>query len=276
MDCKTFQELISSAVDLELTEGDMAAFKEHGHLCSRCRHEYEAEAATKSVVRSHAYHVRTPDDVSRRIVERLDSASASSRSDWLTEFFRKPLIKPAVGFALAFVSVLVLLEGPSSDSRFTQASLISNDVILQSLANHRAVLDGHIKPDVPGEPAQLQNLFACITDYSVHMPRMKNCTLLGGVQNEFAGTKLAHLVYQNKNNIVYVYQTCLATVMKGEKLCLSPEAKDSLEHTGWFTESEPDGRTIILWVKGRTLCAAVAQMSKDELMACLVSGDERW
>ncbi len=269
MDCRTFQELISPAVDLQLTDGEMTAFKEHSRQCSSCRYEYEAETATRSFVRARARRVRTPDHVVRRVTEQLRHADPASRSEWLLEFFQKPYVKPAVGFALAFASVLILLKGSTSESPFTQASLASNNVILQSLTNHKAVLDGHIKPQASGEPGQLQSLFAGITDYNVHMPEMKGCELLGGVQNEFAGTKLAHLVYQHNNEIVYVYQTCLATVMKGEKLCLSAEAKDSLGSSGWFTESEPDGRTIILWVRGRTLCAAVAQMSKEELMACL-------
>jgi len=274
VDCKTFQELISSAVDLQLTDGEMTAFREHGHLCTPCRYEYEAEAATKSVVRLRAGRIRTPDHIARQITSQLGHGRSEPRSQWLLEFLQKPFAKPAIGFALAFASILVLLKGSTSDLPFTQATLV-NDVVLQSLTNHQAVLDGQIKPQViSGEPAQLESLFSGITDYAVHLPKMKDCKLLGGVQNEFAGTKLAHLVYQHDNEIVYLYQTCFATVMKGEKLCLSAEAKDDLVRTGWFSESEPDGRTIILWRKGRTLCAAVARMSKNDLMSCLTSGEE--
>ena len=61
--------------------------------------------------------------------------------------------------------------------------------------------------------------------------------------------------------------------MKGEKLSLPSAAKEELERTGWFTESEPDGRSIVLWEKGRTLCAAVARMNKEELISCLASDD---
>lgn len=276
MDCKTFQELISAAVDFQLTESEMLAFREHGRLCPPCRYEYEAEGATKAVVKLRAQRVRTPDNLVRQIAERCAADSALARTQWFPDFLRRPFIKPGIGFALAFVSVLLLLKGPASDSPFSQASLVSNDVILQSLTNHRAVVEGQIKPQVSGEPAAMERFFSDITDYNVHMPLMKDCRLLGGVQNEFAGTKLAHLVYQRDNKIVYMYQTCLATVMKGDKLCLSKEAKESLERTGRFTESEPDGRTVVLWVKGRTLCAAVADMSEEQLLACIGSGDERW
>jgi anti-sigma factor RsiW len=211
------------------------------------------------------------------VIGHIGGAGFFGGSWWLFEFFRKPYVKPAFGFALAFVAVVLFLRSPRPDSSISQASLVPNDVILQSLLNHRAVLEGKIKPQVvSSEPAQLESLFAQITDYSVHLPHMKNCRLVGGVQNEYDGTKLAHLVYQRDTDIVYVYQTCLATVLKGEKLRIPFQAKEALEHTGWFTESEPDGRTVVLWEKGRTLCIAVSRMSRDDLMACLASDQDRW
>lgn len=277
MDCRSFQELISAAVDHQLTESESAAFAEHGRGCRPCRFEYEAEAATKSVVRLRARRERTPDDVARRVIGQIGRTGFYGGSWRFLEFFRKPYVKPAFGFALAFVAVILFLKSPSTNSPISQASLVPNDVILQSLLNHRAVLEGKIKPQVvSSEPAQLESLFAQITDYSVHLPHMKNCRLVGGVQNEYDGTKLAHLVYQRDTDIVYVYQTCLATVLKGEKLRIPYQAKEALEHTGWFTESEPDGRTVVLWEKGRTLCIAVSRMSRDDLMACLTSDQDRW
>lgn len=277
MDCKSFQELISAAVDRQLTESESAAFAEHGRLCGPCRYEYVAEAATKSVVRLRARRERTPDHVVERVIARIGGGGLYWSPQWLSEFFRRPYAKPAVGFAVALIAVILFLNGPRAGSPISQASLVPNDVILQSLLNHRAVLDGRIKPQlISSEPAQLESLFSQITDYSVHLPHMKNCRLVGGVQNEYDGTKLAHLVYQRDTDIVYVYQTCLATVLKGEKLRIPYQAKEALEHTGWFTESEPDGRTVVLWEKGRTLCVAVSRMSKDDLMACLTSDQDRW
>ena len=274
MDCKQFRELISAAVDLQLTGGEMAAFGEHKRVCSPCRYEFEAEAATKSIVGLRVRYVPTPEHVTRQIISSLQSDRSASTLQWLLELLKKPLVKPAIVFCLAFASVLILLRDSTSDIPLSQASLASNDIILQSLKNHGAILSGEIKPQVmSSEPAQMESLFAGITDYAVHMPRMKDCKLVGGVQNEYAGTKLAHLVYQRNGEIVYVYQTCLATVMKGEKLCLSDAAKDGLVQTGWFTESEPDGRAVVLWIRGRTLCAAVARMNKEDLVTCLTSDD---
>jgi hypothetical protein len=275
VNCKEFQELISAAVDLQLTDGELAAFKDHSAKCSPCRFEFEAETATKLVVQSRARRVRTPPHIALQIVEQLRRERFGERTSWLTEFLGRPLVKPAFGFALAFVAVLLLLRGSTNNGPVTQAGFGSNDVVLQSLMNYCAVVDGEIKPQLASsEPAKLANFFAGITDYSVHLPKMRDCRLVGGVQNEFAGTKLAHIMYQHDNDIVYIYQACWSTVMKGEKLCLSDEAKDELIRTGWFSATQPDGRTVVLWKKGRALCAAVARMNKEDLIACLTSGEQ--
>lgn len=277
MDCKSFLELISAAVDNRLAGDELAAFHEHGKGCSRCLYEYRMEAATKALILQRVRRAQAPGRLNQEILKGIKRQKAASRPDWLLQLVHRPFVKPAIGFALAFATVLVLLKGSTSDSSLNQASLVSNDVVTQSLANYRAVLDGRIRPQlISGETAQMESLFADITDYAVHVPKMKDCTLFGAVRNEFAGTHLAHLLYRHDREIVYMYQTCLETVLKGDKLRLSDEAKDCLTRTGWFSETEPDGQTVVLYTKGRTLCAAVAHMSKSDLLACLVSEQDRW
>jgi hypothetical protein len=277
VNCKEFQELISAAVDLQLTDGELAAFKDHSVRCSLCRFEYEAEAATKLLVSLRAKRVRTPSSVALQITEQIARGELVGHTSWIAEFFSKPLVKPAIGFALAFVTVLLFLRDSTHVGSSTQAAFGSNDVILRSLMNHRAVLDGEIKPQLASsEPAQLASFFSGITDYAVHLPSMKDCRLIGGVQNEFAGTKLAHIMYQHDNEVVCIYQMCWATVRKGEKLHLPDDVKEELVRSGWFSATQPDGRSIVLWTKGRTLCAAVARMSKEDLFACVTSGERGW
>lgn len=277
MNCKEFQELISAAVDLQLTDGEQAAFENHSIRCSLCRFEYEAEAATKLLIRSRAKRVRTPSVVALHISEQIRSEASVGRPSWVAVLLSRPLVKPAIGFAFAFITVLLLLQDSTHVGSSTQAAFGSNDVILQSLMNHRAVLDGEIKPQLASsEPAQLASFFSGITDYSVQLPNMKDCILIGGVQNEFAGTKLAHIVYQHGYEVVYIYQTCWATVRKGEKLHLPDDVKEELVRSGWFSATQPDGRSIVLWTRGKTLCAAVARMSKEDLFACVTSGERPW
>ncbi len=269
MNCREFQDLVSAAVDLQLTGPEQEAFTAHSLVCSSCRKEYEFEAATKRFIISRLRRVETPPGLALRISELVDGDRPEAGTSWVTTQLRKPLVKPALGFAFAFALVLFLLRGTPGDRSGTQPALVENDVIVQSLRNHRAVLEGEIKPQVTSSEPELASLFSGITDYSVHLPKMKNCRLIGGVQNEFAGTKIAQVVYKRDTDIVYIYQTCWATVRKGEKLTLPEEVKAELSRTGHFVRSEPDGRSVVLWVKGRTLCAAVSQMPQQDLVSCL-------
>jgi hypothetical protein len=49
------------------------------------------------------------------------------------------------------------------------------------------------------------------------------------------------------------------------------EVMQSLRKTGWYTETMEDGQTMALWVRGATLCAAVAKANPEELIACLTA-----
>lgn len=188
MNCREFQELVSAAVDLRLTDIEQESFKQHSIQCSLCRKEYEADAATKQFVTGRLHRVQAPRELSFRVSELVKSDHSSGETSWVKGVIRRPLVKPAIGFAFAFIAVLFLLRGSTGTNSSTQAALVANDVIFQSLRNHRALMEGEIKPQLTSsEPSQLASLFSGITDYSVHMPKMKNCQLIGGVQNEFRG-----------------------------------------------------------------------------------------
>jgi predicted nucleic acid-binding Zn ribbon protein len=138
------------------------------------------------------------------------------------------------------------------------------------VTNYQAVVAGLIKPQLASsDPEMVRGLFAGIRDFQVIFPRMKECTLVGGVMNEFSGIQLAHVLYSHDTEVVYMYQTCWQTVMAGDKLNLPEAAKEELARTGWYSEELSDGNSIVLWKKGRTLCSAVARMSKNDLLACL-------
>jgi anti-sigma factor RsiW len=275
VNCKEFQELISSAVDDRMTVEELAAFREHSNTCSPCRFDFEAEVTTKAVIRQHAQRVRVPAATAGHIARLLAQEQRQPVPAWIYRLTASSAFKPALGFALGFVIILILLRPNTTTSPVLQAGFASNDVIGQSLVNYSAVADGSIQPQIASnEPRELEPLFSGITDYSVHMPRLKDCELIGGMQNEFAGVKLAHVVYRHNNEMVYLYQACWSTVEKGDKLRLSDEARDSLLQTGWFTAAQPDGRTVVLWKKGRTLCAAVSRMSRPALIECLLSGED--
>lgn len=278
MDCKEFLENVSAAVDGCLRQEAKDAFAEHAGKCPSCRYEYAMEYVTKSIVRTRARVVSTPDTLLHRItveLEHVEEPSSSTAFTWWKDLLRKPALRPAIAFGVAFIAIILFVSPPlQEDSRITTGSLAANDVILQSFANYLAVKQGDMQPQLESnQPEHLQTFFTGKTTFPVLVPKIKDCRLVGGVLKDFAGMNFAHVLYKRNDSIVYVYETCWQTVQEGKKLNLPQAAKEELQRTGWFSESRPDGHTVVLWIKGRTLCAAVARMNKDDLMASLTAGE---
>ncbi len=60
MDCKESLSLMSAAVDGELHEPKLSEFLEHIRVCEACRAEFEAEKATKAILKSRLKRVKAP------------------------------------------------------------------------------------------------------------------------------------------------------------------------------------------------------------------------
>jgi len=275
VNCKDFQEHITDAVDAYLTAAEMKQFLDHANLCPPCRGEYEAEASTKRFVTMHARMVDAPASVKRAILDRLDEESvappAAALPSRLSRFLNSLRIRPSLVFALGLLVLLIIvaqiLQPPA---RIAIAG--SNNVLLQSMENYRAVLAGTITPQVASsDPASVKKLFEGATTFPVHVPRLRHCTLVGGTLNAYEGTPLAHVVYRRGETLIYVYQTCWNTVQQGKRLMLPGPVMNSLHKTGWYTETLEDGQPMALWVRGATLCAAVAMAKPEELIACVTA-----
>ncbi len=278
MNCKEFQDHVTDAVDNRLSDETQALFVAHAGKCPRCRNDYEVEAMTKSVVRSRTTMVRTPAAVMERISNLLNQENTRTRSpfaDWVRSIQESVFFKPAVAFAVACIAIIILLNPGESPSPIQQASIISPNIIQQSFANYLAVVNGTITPQmVDDQPDHLRGFFDGKTTFPVLVPKMKSCNLVGGVLNEYAGVKLAHVVYKHDAEIVYVYQACWKEVQKGERISLPEEAIQELRRSGWFSTTRDDGYSMLLWTDGRTLCSAVARMPQAELIACVKGGED--
>jgi len=275
VNCKDFQESITDAVDTYLSEAKMKQFLDHANACPPCRSEYEAEASTKRFVTMRARMVDTPPSVKRAILDRLEQESVApprpASPSWFPRGIHALRVRPTLAIALGMLALLIIvsqiLQPPAR-----VAIAAGNNVLLQSMENYRAVLAGNITPQVASsEPASVRKLFEGMTEFPVHVPKLRHCTLIGGVLNAYEGTPLAHVVYRRGETLIYLYQTCWKTVQEGKSLMVPDPVKESLHKTGWYTESLGDGQTVALWVRGGTLCAAIAQAEPDELIACVTA-----
>jgi anti-sigma factor RsiW len=278
VNCKEFQEHVTEAVDRQLPGDRMQAFLSHAGACPSCRDAFEVEKLTKTVVCSRLKVISTPPRVVASISARLREEQASpagSIRTWWQRLGTSIFFRPAIAFAVGVIAILFIVRN-STDHTLTQASLTPalGNVIEQSMTNYLAVVRGTILPQiVVHEPEQMLDFFRGKTEFPVLVPRMKECELVGGVANEYAGVRLAHVVYRHDREVVYIYQACWEEVQKGERIHLPPDVRNQLKATGWYSSSQADGYSVVLWTKGRTLCSAVAHMPKEQLLACLTDGE---
>jgi hypothetical protein len=116
--------------------------------------------------------------------------------------------------------------------------------------------------------------FSGKTDFPVLVPELhSHCTLLGGVLEEYPGGAIAEVLYVNGYSKMYLWQTGWDAVESGDGPTLTPEVKAELLKTNLYSQTDANGRTLLLWRKGSTLACAVADMSKAYMMFCLSSGD---
>jgi hypothetical protein len=250
----------------------MQAFLAHANACPPCRSEYDAEASTKRLIVMRAPMVETPASVQRAILERIASESAVPPAPSRVPGFLTSLrIRPSLAYAFGLVALIIIIaQFVQPPARVAIAG--GNNVLLQSMENYKAVMAGSITPQVASsDPSAVLKLFEGATTFPVHVPRLRNCTLVGGVLNDHHGIPLAHVVYRQGETLVYMYQACWNTVQEGTNLMVPEGVMESLRKTGWYTETLAGGQTVALWVRGQTLCAAVADVGRDELVACVTS-----
>lgn len=267
MNCTEFDEQISPAVDERLRGEEAVAFRDHASICPACRRSYEAELFTRNFIRQRLRMVRTPGSVAASIVDRL----AAERTAGIPVLFQRwsPSVYRSVVAIAAVVAAVYLISSPglSDDPGFPA---MREDVFAQSIVTFAGVMGGQMKPDVESaHPDVLQAYFSGKTSFPVRVHTVRDFTPIGAMIHESGGVPLAQVLYNAGKTTVYVYQTCWQTVQDGRKLKLPAHILATLRRGSPYVEENADGQTMVLWTEGRTLCGAVADMHKQELLAHL-------
>jgi len=278
VDCQQFHHLITSAVDQRLSRSEMEAFIDHAAKCQTCRYDYELESAAKTIVQTRLKMVKTPhaltESISRKISQIDQSEAPAEKKPARAKIYSLPLIKPMLVVALICAGVFAILLSPFGFGP-TPAAPVGSDMLAQSVANYHAVLAGVMQPQmVSDQPEQVRDFLSSRTNFPVHVPALSSCTLVGASANEYHGMKLAHVVYKHGGEVIYMFQAPYNRVMSGDGLVLSDEAKASLAKAGSFSNVSPGGDTVILWVLGNTLCAAVSRIDRKEMSKVLATSDD--
>jgi hypothetical protein len=278
VDCKQFHQLITSAVDQRLSRTEMEAFVDHAAECHTCRYDYELESAAKTMVRTRLRMVKTPHALTESISRKIhqidqEQASAEKKPSW-TKIYALPALKPMLVLALIITAGFALLLSPFGFGP-APATPAGSDMLVQSVSNFHAILAGIMQPQmVSDRPEQVRDYLSGKTSFPVYVPFLTGCTLVGGSANEYQGMKLAHVVYTYGGQVIYMFQAPYDRVIAGDGLMLSDDARQQLANVGSFSNVAPGGDTVILWVLGNTLCAAVSRIDRKEMSKVLASSED--
>lgn len=264
MNCNEFKECVCEIVDKRLNEERTNELLHHADICPHCQYEFQSMQATKNIILSKIKRQSVPAEVYYSIINATLNNGSSS---WFKKLFGINL-NPAIAFVfIAVVAVgIYSLFVPQNKGMTEEANIIS-----QSLKNYQAVIGGAIKPQLISTEDDVHSFLSKDVSFDVNVPKMKGCSSCAGVLSSFSGVKLAHVVYQlGDKRIIYIYQADLDEAMNGTRISLPDEAKDELKKTNWYIREFADNKTIVMWRYNNTLCSAVSEMKKDELVALLI------
>ncbi|MEE9225593.1 MAG: zf-HC2 domain-containing protein [Bacteroidota bacterium] len=269
MDCREAKQWMSDAVDKRLERALEHAFINHLEECKDCWDEYDMERITKEVIRRRVPQVKAPVALTNRVVAMLASApsSQSFRSGLQAVFASRALrYSLAAGFAvlLLLVGVSVFDHGPSS----------YGDVLANTQKNYDAMREGHLKPQmVAYEADRVQQYFDEQASFHVMVPAIEDCAYISGLISKLGDLQEAHILYKiDEETYLYCYQVDADKAIKGQMLNVPDEAIRMLNENKWYVKTLED-RTLMLWVSGNNLCAAVSSMHESEMMKILAAND---
>jgi len=277
VNCQEVQELISPAVDKRLDSETGRKFESHIETCARCRNLFELERLTKRLLQQTLRLQTTPDAVSKRMISQISQldetgtrGGISSWPSWISKLYAQPRFRGALAVSFIAIFAMILFVSLPFNAHHLHTSPDDNDIIHQSFNNFDAVVAGTLKPEVASDNvADVRKFFARKVDYKVRVPQMKDCTLMGGLVSSYQGKPLAHVVYKHDGEVIYLYQVDMSTVIEGKELTIPAIAKEELLRTGWYVQSEHPKCSIVMWMVDNTLCTAVADIDKGELIAYL-------
>lgn len=283
MTCQEIQELVSPAVDKRLDPETRRLFDVHIGTCATCRNLFEIERMTKKLIQLRLKFQTTPAAVSGRVLSRLSELAGQDPElgeprlpSWISRALPPGRFRTAFAVSLIALAALVLFVSLPFNAHHLHTSPADNDVVHQSLNNFDAVVAGTLKPEVASNNhAEVSSFFARRVNYTVNVPRMKSCILIGGLVSSYGGKPLAHVVYRHDGEVIYLYEVDVRTVLEGKTLVISSKAKEELLRNGWYIQSEHPKCSVVMWMVDSTLCTAVADIDKGELIAFLSYPDEQ-
>ncbi len=276
MNCQGVIESVTAAVDGVLPREIAPQFEDHIAHCPRCRAEYELERATKALIRIRVRACAAPSDLRQRISAALESENpvAIGPQPLRRRLFTWPAWQMMLAAGGVAITVLLLFAITPTKSHHNHSQPADGNIIHQTYNNFDRILDGKIVPQVASsDPAVVEAYIQPRVNFHVKVPRMKRYTLMGGNSSLYQNRALAHIMYRSGHDFVYLYQVRYGDVLEGTALNLPPDVIAELKRTGWYFENHSPDCSLAIWLVDSSICCAIADVKKDELLASLLGSE---
>ena len=263
---------MSAAIDDELEANALSQFTQHIKECRSCRHEYELERMTKNIIQKNVAHTKTPSVVATTIRGRIGSESFLSlpSESLVRSLLQRPYRIGMLALGGVGIVLLLLFIFTPSKSHHTHTQPTDANIVHQTYNNFDRALEGKLVPEIASDdPATVKAFLTSKCGCNFNVPFLKKCKLVGGLHSEYNKEHVTQLVYKRDQDIVYLYQAKLQDVVEGNRLQLAPQIMNELQRTGWYFENHQPDCSLIIWLVDSTICCAVADISKDQLLASL-------
>jgi hypothetical protein len=268
------RERFGDALDGVLPENVNNEFYTSLEQFPNVRTEFELERMTKRLVSSRLKPIPVTMAIQHKVLEavRNDAFAPPKSESWLRRLFGGKIQYPAIAVGLALVAILFFIFSPKSEAPLKILATTSpNDFVYQSFAVFRNVIDGKFTPELKTTSTnEVSKLFIKHNyDFSVTPKPLECCTSYYALPNEYAGVRLAHVVYNLNKGTLYTMSIHAHEITEDRHLSLPQKALDDLKMKKLYKDSSPDGYNVVLWQKDDVINAAVSTLKSEEIIAML-------
>lgn len=288
-------EYLTSYIDGEnhdnKLDNEIKRFIESDETVSR---KYMSELLTKRLFAARLQQAEVPDLLVLKINNSIEEAiliaekNAAAREhetvfaanflEYLVKLVTAPISLgrvrvPRYSFALVIIVLLagasLLMTNSTPELNPYIATGSEKSVMVQAMKNFHKILAGDIKPEMnTSNVAQVRGFVKDKANFEAYVPVIENYNLVGVVCSEYNGQKLAHLVYSSGREIIYIYETQVASIHCKELEIPEPVHYDILRDKYYMCDKVDDNQcTMIVWYKDNILCASVSTMPKQKMYA---------
>jgi hypothetical protein len=276
VDCRGVQRFAGEAIDRSLPQDVAAEFQAHLEQCPPCRREVTLERVSKFLVQQYVRWVTTPRTAQSAVLGSLReeySRSETSALSYLGGMLPPHILVPVfMGGAVAFL-FFALVRMPFQPTHQATAHTAGNDIINLSFKNLALLKSGRLEPTLVSTIPESVGTYLQRADlqFTAHVPALADCGWCGGAITERGGIKQAHVIYGITSDLVYVFEVSWNDALSGGQLSMPPAARRGLAQSGWYTDPDYPGCSVVLWKTDEAVCVAVSTMNKGRLLSLLTT-----